>query len=523
MARTAFLLVWVLGTTALVTFAQSEEKTPAPRIDKIELIVNKVFEEGRKDVLGWTYRFGNKVHIRTREEVIRRELLFASGDILSKEALEQTERNLRALTFVRDARVETYPGEDGRINVRVITYDSWTLVPQVRFAKAANRIVWTLGVAEKNLLGCGKWVELSRRSDLDRDDTIFFYYDPRLAGSRTQTLVSYANQSDGSRGLFSMARPFFALSAGWAFGVRLEGFDQVDPLYEDGERVDDLRHVSKHGDFEAARAVLRSGPRAARLHVAYRSHVDDVAGDLRDFGIFELGVSLEEHRFLKLDHVNRFETVEDFNLGYDAGAFVGVSTPALGGEEGTSWFFNLRGRRGIEFSSAHFLLTGAAWNARYRRGGLENSLASLRLDYVARQTRRWLLVGASEFLYGTNLDPEVQVRLGAEAGLRGYPVRQFVGNRSFRLTLEERFFVADDVAQLVSFALAAFVDTGFAWPEGQKMMAGDLKTDIGVSLLLGRNRLAATTPGVRFDVAYALDPIVGVNRWQFSFRSRIAL
>ena len=98
-----------------------------------------------------------------------------------------------------------------------------------------------------------------------------------------------------------------------------------------------------------------------------------------------------------------------------------------------------------------------------------------------------------------------------------------MGNRSFRLTLEERFFVADDVAQLVSFALAAFVDTGFAWPEGQKMMAGDLKTDIGVSLLLGRNRLAATTPGVRFDVAYALDPIVGVSRWQFSFRSRIAL
>ena len=523
MARTAFLLLWVLGVTAIVTVAQSEDKTPAPRIGKIELVVNKVFEEGRKDVFAWAYRFGNKIHVRTREEVIRRELLFASGDLLRTEALEQTERNLRSLSFIRDARVETHPAEDGRVNVRVITYDAWTLVPQIRLAKSANRFVWTLGVAEKNLLGYGKWVELSRRSGLDRDDTVFFYYDPRLAGSRTQTHVSYANQSDGSRGLFSLARPFFALSAGWAFGVRLEGFDQLDPLYEDGERVDDLRHVRKHGDFEAARAVLRSGPRAARLHVAYRSHEDEVAGDLRDFGIFELGVSVEEHRFLKLDHVNRFETVEDFNLGYDAGAFVGVSTPALGGEEGTSWFFRLRGRRGIEFGPAHFLLAGAAWNARHRRGGLENSLASARLDYVLRQTRRWLLVGASELLYGENLDPEVQVRLGADAGLRGYPVRQFVGNRSFRLTLEERFFIADDVAQLVSFALAAFFDTGFAWPEGQKMMARDLKTNIGVSLLLGRNRLAASTPGVRFDVAYALDPIVGVSRWQFSFRSRIAL
>lgn len=523
MVRRTLVVLCALGVTALSALAQSKEETRPLRIGDIELVINNVFEEGKEDAFSWAYRFGNKIHIRTREDVVRRELLFASGDLLSKEALEQTERNLRGLSFIRDARVETHPAEDGRVDVRVITYDSWTLVPQIRLAKSANRFAWTLGVAEKNLLGYGKWVALSRRSGLDRDDTVFYYYDPHLAGSRTQTLVSYANQSDGDRGLFSLARPFFALSAGWGFGVRLEGFDQLDPLYEDGERVDDLRHVRKHGDFEVARAVLRSGPRAARLHVAYRSHEDEVAGDLRDFGIFELGVSLEEHRFLKLDHVNRFETVEDFNLGYDAGAFVGVSTPALGGEEGTTWFFNLRGRRGIGFSPVHFLLAGAAWNARHRRGGWENSLASVRLDYVLRQTPRWLLVGASELLYGENLDPEVQVRLGAEAGLRGYPVRQFVGNRSFRLTLEERFFIADDVAQLVSFALAAFVDSGFAWPEGQKMMARDLKTNIGVSLLLGRNRLAASTPGVRFDVAYALDPIVGVNRWQFSFRSRIAL
>lgn len=523
MARTALLCVWVLGVTALVALAQSDEEISPLRIGTIELVVNNVFEEGTEAPFSWAYRFGNKIHIRTREEVIRRELLFASGDPVNKEALEQTERNLRGLSFIRDARVESFPADDGSVNVRVTTYDSWTLVPQIRFAKSANRIVWTLGVAERNLLGYGKWVDVSRRSSLDRDETVFFYFDPRLAGSRTQTLVSYANQSDGRRGVFSIARPFFALSTGWAFGVKLEGFDQLDPLYKDGERVEDLRHIRKHGDFEAARAIIRSGPRSARIHVAYRNHEDDVEGDLRNFGIFELGFSLQEHRFLKLDHINRFEATEDFNLGYEAGAFVGVSTPALGGEEGTSWFYRLRGHRGFGFGPAHFLLAGAAWNARHRRGDWENSLASARLDYVFRQTRRSVLVGTAQLLYGSNLDPEIQIRLGAESGLRGYPVRQFVGDRSFRMTLEERFFIADDVAQLVSFALAAFVDTGYAWPEGQKMTTADLKTNVGVSLLLGRNRLAGTTPGVRFDIAYALDPVIGVSRWQFSFGSRIAL
>ncbi len=113
--------------------------------------------------------------------------------------------------------------------------------------------------------------------------------------------------------------------------------------------------------------------------------------------------------------------------------------------------------------------------------------------------------------------------MGADSGLRGYPVRQFVGNRSFRLSIEERYFIADDVFQLVSFAVAAFVDTGYAWPEDQKMMLRDLRSDVGLSLLLGRNRIAATTPGLRFDLAYALNPIAGVGRWQFSIGSTIGL
>jgi hemolysin activation/secretion protein len=268
---------------------------------------------------------------------------------------------------------------------------------------------------------------------------------------------------------------------------------------------------------------LRNGPNATRLHFAYRRHEDKVEGDLRDFGIFQVGISTVQHRFLKLTHVNRFERVEDFNLGSDAAVFLGISTPALGGEDGTSWFFFLRGRRGLSLGQRHFLLGGATWSARHRNGDLENSLAVVRLDYINKHSRRWLFVGLAELQYGSDLDPEVQIRLGAESGLRGYAVRQFVGDRSLRMNFEERFFIADDVMQLVSVAVAAFFDTGYAWPEGGSLGLADLKSNLGLSLLLGRNRLSATTPGVRFDLAYALNPVAGQSRWLFSFGSKIAL
>jgi hypothetical protein len=506
-----------------VPYASGEQKSGVPAIGNIEIIVNEIFDEGIEVPWGWVYRLANKLHIRTREQVVRQELLFSSGDPLDPEAVSQTERNLRALVFLRDARIETHPAEDGKVDVRVITYDAWTTVPQIRFSKVGNEIVWGVGAAERNLFGRGKWLEMGYRSDIDRSQTQFLYHDPRLVGSRIATTVSYARQSDGSRGLFALARPFFALSTDWAFGVRAEGFDQLDPLYAAGEKVDELRHVRRHGDIELARAVVRTGSTAARLHLAYRSREDEVQGDLRDFGILQVGMSTVTHRFLKLTHINRFERPEDFNLGATASAFVGVSTPTLGGEDGTVWFLSLHGSRGFQVGPAHFFTGGASWSARHRRGDWQNSLAVARLDYFNKHEPRWLLVGTARFLYGSNLDPEIQIRLGAENGLRGYPVRQFVGDRSFRISIEERFFISDDVLQLISLGVAAFFDTGYAWPEGRIIRLADLRSDVGLSLLVGRNRISSATPGFRFDLAYALDPIEGRSRWLFSITSRVEL
>jgi hemolysin activation/secretion protein len=147
----------------------------------------------------------------------------------------------------------------------------------------------------------------------------------------------------------------------------------------------------------------------------------------------------------------------------------------------------------------------------------------LRLDYFNKHKPRWLLAGTARLLYGSDLDPEIQIRLGAENGLRGYPVRQLVGDRSLRVSIEERFFIADDVLQFVSLGVAAFFDSGYAWPEGESIRLCDLKSDVGLSLLVGRNRISSTTPGFRFDLAYALNPIEGRSRWLFSIRSRIEL
>lgn len=518
------LLAAAPGSTAVTlscpSAAAADAQVPSASgsIDRFDIVRHDIFDE-RGEPLSWPFRFVNRLHALTREGVIRREMLVGPGECADGEALAQTERNLRRLGFLRDARVEAVPAESGAadsVDVRVSTFDTWSLAPQLRFAKVGNRRVWTVGLSERNLLGRGQQIEMSRRSDLDRDQTVFALSDPRVFGSRFQGLASVAERSDGYRTQLQLERPFFAVTTAWGFAARIEAFDQLDPVYEGGERVADLRHVSRWLELEGARAIARTDNTAARLHVAYRSRRDDVAGDLRRSGIAEAGLSVIEHRFRRLTHVNRFERTEDFNLGHQFSSALGVSTPALGGEPGNIFFVSLSERKGMALGRGGLLVGQLRWAGRHQQGRWENALGGARVDSLSRLTSRALILTTAQYAHGANLDPEVQLTVGADSGLRGFPVRQFAGTRSLLLASEARLFVADDVKQLASFAVAAFAEGGYAWPEGRPVAMRDLRGDVGLGLLVGRNRLTTGNRVMRLDLAYAFNPAPGRGRWLFS-------
>ncbi len=506
-----------------VTRSYAQDETMPPVIDRIEIIVEDVFEDRGMTPVFWAYRLADDLHVKTREQVVRRELLFAEGDRVDHEVLAQTERNLRALPFFRRTSVETIPLDDHRVHVRVTASDAWSTNPELRLAKVGNVWTWAAGAHERNLLGYGKQLRVLHDSGLDRDETFVSYADPRFLGSRFGTGVLLSNASDGHRVQLSAIRPFFAVNTPWSFRFVFEDFDRLDPLYEKGERVDELRHLRRRGEAEMARAIRTTPTSAIRLHLGYINSDDDISDgvDERQFGIVRVGVSTLGNDFLKLSYINRFERPEDINLGNQASAFVGVSTPALGGEDPISYFYFVGARRGLRLNRNGFLLSDISWQARQRNDRLENNFALFQFNVVQKLTLKKLILAKAFLSYGSNLDPEIQIRLGAESGLRGYPVRQFNGDRSLLVSAEGRWFAADNIGRLVSVGVAAFVDSGFAWPEGQPMALRDMRSNVGVSLLLGSNRVSASRPGVRFDFAYALQPIEGRSPWLVSAGSQI--
>ena len=108
----SLVLTFILFASAVISAAANASNDEASlEIGTIEVIANEVFD-GTADEQSFLYRVANRIHAGTREHVIRRELLFESGDPFNQELIEQTERNLRSLRFLRNARVVTTPIDD---------------------------------------------------------------------------------------------------------------------------------------------------------------------------------------------------------------------------------------------------------------------------------------------------------------------------------------------------------------------------------------------------------------------------
>ena len=65
-------------------------------IGEIRIVIGDVFDTSVEGESGWLYRTANKLHINTRESVVRDQLLFKPGQPYRHRVVLETERLLRA-------------------------------------------------------------------------------------------------------------------------------------------------------------------------------------------------------------------------------------------------------------------------------------------------------------------------------------------------------------------------------------------------------------------------------------------
>jgi len=476
------------------------------------------------------YRLANRLHIVTREAVIRNQLLFRPGDRFSKRRVEESERLLRQNAYLYDAKIEPVRYENGVVDVRVRTRDVWTLIPGLSLSRSGGENRSKATLSERNLLGRGVSLRLDYAKNVDRESTSFAYYDRNLGHSWTSLFFELTDSSDGDTADLRVIRPFYELDARWSAGVTMFEDKRDETFYELG---DEAAEYSVSRDFHSAFYGWSRGLRDgwARRWTAGFVYDDNqfsavpggtlpaVLPEDRKLVYPTIGFEVLEDRFESTSNRDQIDRTEDFYLGTRFTAMLGYASESFGADR-DSFLYRFGLSTGYGSMTNKALLLSGSLAGRIDDGHSANRRVGAEARYYNQISDKRLFFMELRGTAGDNLDLDSPLELGGDNGLRGYPLRYQTGESSLLFTIEQRYYTNWYPFRLFRVGGAAFADVGRVWgadPVGGQRF-GWLK-DVGFGLRLVPTR-ASGRDVIHIDVAFPLDGDPSINSVQFIIESK---
>jgi outer membrane protein assembly factor BamA len=541
----------VLATTPGALAQSSDTAAPLPagevlesqgaRIGTIRIRNEDVFDESDPKEARKVFHLINRLHRTTRPAVIERQLLFKPGDLFSPRLLEESERLLRGNRYLYDAKIRPVEYADGRVDLEVDTRDVWTLNLGVGLGRSGGVNSSRFEIQDTNLLGLGKSLTLERASDVDRSTTLLRYDDPALLGSHVKLGLSFGDSSDGSERRIDLGHPFYSLDSRWAAGFTASSDDQVDSLYSLGHITDRFHHQQ---DLYEVRGGLSHGlvnGRAQRWTAGFTYRrdrfapfagldgLDGLAGTTAPSGSAVppdrtlaypwIGFESVEDQYSEVRNVNNISRTEDLYLGTHYSLRLGWSSSLLGSGTLDAAVFDGSAGRGFRLTPRQTLVLSSSLEGRWGDGGAQNLRLGGEARYFWRDFGDNLLFASLSGNLAHDLDPETQLLLGGDSGLRGYPLRYQEGDSRLLLTLEQRFFTDLYPFRLFHVGAAAFLDAGRVWerdnvPGAPGAAEMGWLEDVGVGLRLSSSRSGLGNV-IHLDLAFPLDGDPSIQRMQW--------
>ncbi len=540
------LAVVLLAALSLLPQAGAGQECPNGRISYIFIDNRSIFDLSDLDPgarFRWAYELANSLHMRTREEFIRHELLFRSGECLDSLLLEETERLLRAYSFISQSDVFAIPQPDGTQHVNVYTQDDWTTKVNLGVRFDGGLRFNGVEVTEEDFLGRGILARVFYREEEAARDLGMELQTPRVFSSRWNARFSLGKTRSGD---------FFEEGLSYPF------------VGEIGRLAAQQAFLRRENLFAFA---IPDSPDYTHLLLPFREEREDVAGGIRlgrpgQLTVFGIGISRESILFRgfpeNLEYVvgkNFSNTVPVDTPGVDAvrgqarsrranrvnlllgqrnlrfiqrrglDALKGIQDVKVGTEVflGFGKAFGLLQEGGVpsphDLHTQITLFAGKAWDAWTMNTQL--SLEGRRLPSETANPAHWedVFGETDAYLYwrrepigphtlllrlsgagGWNLATPFQLTLGGRSSVRGYREERFPGSRRVIFTAEDRVYLPWPAPELFDFGLSVFVDVGQMW-------AGDVPfgVDSGIRGAIGGGIRFGLPPGTskmaRIDLA----------------------
>jgi outer membrane translocation and assembly module TamA len=507
--------------------ATATQNDPPPKVRQVHVTTQNIFDPNKPGENNRLFRLANRLHIVTRPVVVERQILMKPGDEYSPQAAAESERILRRNRYLYDAQVKPVPVGNGQVDLEVVTRDVWTLQGGVGFRRSGGANTTRFQVQDVNFLGTGKGISLTHETTVDRTSNEITYNDPSLAGTHGRLDLAYSDNSDGSLRDLTLERPFYSLDTRWALGLQATADDRVDSLYNLGHVVDRFQHKEDVLGVYTGWSPGLNQRHTHRFQAGFFFERDRFApaagitppvllpGD-RTLSYPWVSYDYLQDGYFTARDMDRIQRTEDVNTGRQLHLRLGYSSRSWGATLDRV-VTDATVAAGWHPGPRQLLFAAFQGSSRFGGGGAENLLVGGSLRYYARDFGGHMFYAALSGDVAHQLDPERQLLLGGDTGLRGYPLRYLQGDRRVLLTLEQRFYSSRELFHLLHFGAAVFFDAGSAWFEdgdGKVAARRRLLKDAGLGLRFGSSRSSRGSM-IHLDLAFPLDGGGSIQRVQW--------
>lgn len=454
--------------------------------------------------------FLNRTHITTRERIIMNYLLFKQGDSVSSFLLSESERLLRKLVFINDARVIVIPVSENMVDIHIVTKDVYSI--GLTFSLDAIK-AGRADLFDRNLFGIGHEMIFSFPYNYNRDKPNGFgasYLAKNIGRSLIDANFTYYNAFGKEYYEGYLAREFLTASTKYAGGIKIRETytsEDLDTL--------DVPEPLEFNTFDTwiGRSFLVSRDEKRRLVISARYINNNVFKrpeissnsyrSFQDYKLFLASASISTQEFYRTSLIYNYGRNEDIAYG---GLFQFTAGRELN-EFKVRNYYAAEGSYG-DFNTRIGYLYGRGVIASFSNEGYtEQGMVKLDLKYISNliaagryKTRLFANIGYTKGFY--RYDDEY-LRINDKYGIRGFKNDSVRTSERLTLNLEAVNFSPINVYGF-KFIFFWFSDMALARKGDPLPVLNTLVSEIGFGLRIRNDNLIFNT--IQFRLAYFPSP-----------------
>lgn len=451
-------------------------------------------------------RLANTLHIKTKESIIMRELLFLPDSIMTDIRLKESANNLRRLGIFQWVNISVDTLENSNAIAQIKVKDLYSSELNTSLRVDGGKLKLGVGFNETNLAGRGYKVRVSAVQQDTRDFVQFNFTNPRFLGSRFINNFRYLHFSDAESYSIGFNKIYYSQETKWDSGINIFDFSGNDLIYESSTSFRKFnrslkQYQSYFGYYFGGNTRFRTG-----IQYIHRDNfwTDPVPTNGRiEWKSRRLSVNFGgvKRNIFTGKNIDRSDFEEDIHTGFLFKAGFGLDFPSFGSNYrresiSTHIFFGKR------FSSEEYAFLEAAHGRTQQKGRTVERVTNVRLSFFSTRLRNQTIAGSLKYSQINFRHPFSQLFMGESTGLRGYLNREFIGDRRILINLENRVFSNISLVS-VRFGGVLFFDSGKIWKTGEGYDSGEWRTSMGFGLRLGIPKISQGI--VRIDLAFNFD------------------